>query len=265
MKIVFHPDFLHEIDDTPAGKIGRLTPMVKHLKKIYPNSFILPKPADRVDLERAHSIAHIEQIKMHYSHQYPNLYYVARLAAGGAIECARQSINGNPSFGLIRPPGHHASGNSCWGFCYFCNMAIALLYLREKHKKKRAFVLDFDLHTGDGNINILRAYGQKHHKDRQDYEIINPDARSESVYLEIVQESLDNARKCDVIAVSAGFDQGLNDWGDLLSVKAYHEIGLMVKEFSEDHCNGIRFALLEGGYNSSAMALNAEGFLSGFF
>jgi len=28
------------------------------------------------------------------------------------------------AYALCRPPGHHASADSCWGFCYFNNIAI---------------------------------------------------------------------------------------------------------------------------------------------
>ncbi len=264
MKIVFHPRFLHEIDDTPAGEIGRLEPSLELLKANYPDPriFVKPKTATMEDLLRAHSSAHIASIKNHYSRTHPQLYEMARLAAGAALECAELAVKGKPTFGLIRPPGHHASANSSWGFCYFCNLAVALLYLREKYKKKRAFILDFDLHTGDGNINILRSYGGKH---RQDYEILNPNAQSEGIYLEVVQEALDNARKCDIIAVSAGFDQGLEDWGNLLSENAYLELGKMIKDFSDERCGGVRFALLEGGYNPQAMARHIGAFLKGFF
>jgi acetoin utilization deacetylase AcuC-like enzyme len=32
-----------------------------------------------------------------------------------------------PAFAVIRPPEHHASADSCWGFCYFNSVAISLL------------------------------------------------------------------------------------------------------------------------------------------
>jgi len=34
-----------------------------------------------------------------------------------AVMAAELAMEGEPSFGLIHPPGHHASQNSCWGFC----------------------------------------------------------------------------------------------------------------------------------------------------
>ncbi|MHA1675202.1 MAG: histone deacetylase family protein [Promethearchaeota archaeon] len=262
MKIIFHPDFLPRIDRTPAGDTGRLDPSLKILKQKYEKEFITPDLASIEAILRAHSQGHLDSIQYESGRGQSSLFRLARLAAGGAIQCADLAMGGNASFGLIRPPGHHASANSCWGFCYFNNMAISLLHIRAKYKKNRAFILDFDLHTGDGNLNILREYGKKGNKD---YEILNPDARNEEDYLEIVEKALNQAQPCDIIAASAGFDQGKEDWGHLLSRESYRKIGNLMKDFADDRCKGRRFAILEGGYNFHAMATNIEAFLEGFF
>jgi hypothetical protein len=91
---------------------------------------------------------HIEYVRQE------GLYDIAALAAGGAIQAARLGLE-TPTFGAIRPPGHHASRDSCWGFCYFNNMAVALLTLKDEGLIETATILDFDLHYGDGNVNIL--------------------------------------------------------------------------------------------------------------
>lgn len=45
--------------------------------------------------------------------------------------------------------------NSSWGFCYFNNIAIAVESLRHEDKVKKAFIIDIDLHFGDGTANIF--------------------------------------------------------------------------------------------------------------
>jgi acetoin utilization deacetylase AcuC-like enzyme len=70
------------------------------------------------------------------------LYDIAALAAGGAIQAARLGLEA-PSFGAIRPPGHHASSDSCWGFCYFNNMAVALLTLKDEGLIETATISGF--------------------------------------------------------------------------------------------------------------------------
>ncbi|WP_371803012.1 histone deacetylase family protein [Candidatus Lokiarchaeum ossiferum] len=250
MKIIFHKAFLESYDHTPAGDQNRLLPSWKLLKSDPLNEFIEPKPAAVECLERAHTKSQIEEIKKH------SYYKTASLSAGAAIKCADLAKDGINSFGLIRPPGHHASRDSNWGFCYFNNIAVSLLHLRTTSSIKRAFILDFDLHEGDGNINILSPF--------HDYEILNPDASTEEEYLMIVENALKNAQDCDIIVASAGFDQGIGDWGNLLSEESYDKIGRMMKEFSLKRCDGRRYALLEGGYNSERLALNIKAFLDGF-
>ena len=51
---------------------------------------------------------------------------------------AETALAGEPAFGLIRPPGHHASSDHCWGFCFFNNIAVALAKLRAEKKIAKA-------------------------------------------------------------------------------------------------------------------------------
>lgn len=53
-------------------------------------------------------------------------------------------------FALIRPPGHHAIPKGPMGFCVFGNIAIAARYAQREHGLKRVFIIDFDVHHGNG-------------------------------------------------------------------------------------------------------------------
>ncbi len=61
-----------------------------------------------------------------------------------------------PSFALIRPPGHHAGRNFNGGFCFFNNMAIALFALLFKGSIHSALIVDIDLHYGNGTEDIVK-------------------------------------------------------------------------------------------------------------
>ena len=109
-------------------------------------------PASEEDIAACHTKFHMEDIRR------MGIYDVAAIAAGGAIQAAETGMS-EPCFGLIRPPGHHASSNSAWGFCFFNNMAIAIEKLKREGKIEKAHVLDIDLHFGDGTVNIFPAQG----------------------------------------------------------------------------------------------------------
>lgn len=244
MKVYFHDAFYQVYAADPAAAAGRMEAVVAALEGEV--EFETIYPAAEMDILRVHSRRHLESV------QDEGVYDVAALAAGGAIQAAIRGMV-EPAFALIRPPGHHASMDSCWGFCYFNNMAVALARLKQEGSITRALVLDFDLHFGDGNVNILG--------DRPWVTIVNPEAGSAARYLEQVEAALaDDA--FDTIGVSAGFDNHLEDWGGLLSTADYHSLGRMVRQAAERRQGGC-FGILEGGYNHGVLGRNVRAFIRG--
>jgi acetoin utilization deacetylase AcuC-like enzyme len=238
----------------PAAAPGRLEGIRKILSDNHEFEFIEPKPATEEDILRAHTERHYS-----YINRDPLLFELASLAAGGAILAAEEAYSGNPTFAVIRPPGHHASADSCWGFCYFNNISISLLKLYSEGKIKSAFVLDFDLHTGDGNINILTF-----RDDDLEVHILNPESSGRTNYIKEVQNYMEELDNIDIFVASAGFDQGIEDWGHLLYPEDYVELGRLMKVYSEKLCHGRRYALLEGGYNHEVLSNNVNSFCQGF-
>src|SRR5699024_2540478 len=57
------------------------------------------------------------------------------------------------SYGICRPPGHHARPAGAGGFCFLNNSAIAADYLRNTYD--RVAVLDPDMHHGQGIQEIF--------------------------------------------------------------------------------------------------------------
>lgn len=256
VQIIFHDKYYNSdyAMDSAAlpGRLEGIMEVVQSKPDMY--TIVKPEPASDSDILRAHGQAQLNNIK-----NDSLLFELSVLAAGGAVKAAQMSFEGNPSFAVIRPPGHHASADSCWGFCYFNNMAVSLLKLYAEDKIQSAFILDFDLHTGDGNINIL-----ENRKDGFDVTILNPDSLDRGNYLREVETVMNNMTDADILAASAGFDQGIDDWGSLLYPEDYTELGRMMKETAERLCLGRRFAILEGGYNHDALGPNVDAFCKGF-
>ena len=254
MKIIFHEKYYNSnYAMDPAASAGRLEGIMKVLSNNKDYEIAKPNPASKEDILRAHTERHFNYVKHN-----PLLYDLAALAAGGAITAAEEAYKGIPSFAVIRPPGHHASADSCWGFCYFNNISISLLKLYSEKKIESAFILDFDLHTGDGNINILQ-----NRDDDFQVKILNPDGNNREFYMNEVENYMEELSEIDIFVASAGFDQGIDDWGHLLSPEDYFELGRLMKEYSEKLCYGRRYALLEGGYNHSALPKNVDSFCKG--
>ncbi len=244
MKIVFHDKYFSVYSGDPASAEGRLDYAYRLLKENF--EFVKPQPAQEDDLLLVHGHAHVEHIK-----QDARLYEAASLAVGGAIRASETALAGEPRFGLIRPPGHHASPNSCWGFCYFNNIAIAIRRLIHAQEIGKALIVDFDLHFGDGTSNTFAgdrnvAY---HHMGSGPREF---------------ERFLSGLGDFEMLGVSAGFDRGVADWGGTLTDADYEQVGVVLKRFSEKKSRGRRFAVLEGGYNHKTLGLSILSFLRGF-
>lgn len=244
MKVIYHDDFNQSYCSDPAAAPGRIEAVYRAVRNKV--TFIDAIPAEKEDIAAVHTPYHIERVTS------DALYYIASLAAGGAIQAAEIGLK-EPCFAIIRPPGHHASAGSAWGFCYFNNMAIALEKLKKEKKIQKAFVLDIDLHFGDGTVNILEGRGY--------VSLYNPSASYPEEYLKNVKSRL-ASEKVDIIGVSAGFDNHAEDWGGLLSTADYKEIGKMVREASKNNGGGC-FAILEGGYNHRVLGQNVMAFIEG--
>ncbi len=244
MKVFFEEDFYQVYTHDPAAASGRIEAIIREIEDIADFTDIVP--ATKEDILLCHSERHIESV------YYEGLYDIAALAAGGAIQAAEHGLE-EPGFALIRPPGHHASSDSAWGFCYFNNIAISLEVLNRDGKIDSAFILDFDLHYGDGTENILG--------DKDWVSIHNASESSREEYLETIERILSNLQ-VDIIGMSAGFDNHEEDWGGLLKTEDYTAIANMVKE-SVGANNGGYFAILEGGYNHSVLGRNVRALMEG--
>ncbi len=79
-------------------------------------------------------------------------------SAGGACEMVRTLLSGEAGVGFAagRPPGHHAEPERAMGFCLFDNVAVAAALAIAELGVERVFIVDWDVHHGNGTAEIFR-------------------------------------------------------------------------------------------------------------
>lgn len=125
-------------------------------------------PVTQEDILRVHSPAHLEYIKQASAKGMQLLDEGDTYGSPGSLEAAYMAVGAGIAavdkvfteefdsvFCAVRPPGHHAEKNRVMGFCYFNNVAIAVRYAQNKGYIKRAAIVDWDVHHGNGTQDIF--------------------------------------------------------------------------------------------------------------
>jgi acetoin utilization deacetylase AcuC-like enzyme len=241
LKVIFDEAYLTDYPTVSCESPSRVVSIMAVLRNHYP--VIEPTAASEDDILLVHTRSILDAVKSD-----PWLYDSAAMAAGGAVLAAKLACEGQPTFAAVRPPGHHASPGSHWGFCFFNNVAIAIEKLLRARTITQALILDIDLHFGDGTDNFFTG--------KRGVTVANIQDNSREPFLVNVDKAL-ASNDYDIIAISAGFDRHVQDWGGTLTTEDYFTIGRNVRDHAIARCDGRYFAVLEGGYNTEVLGENA--------
>ena len=212
----------------------------------------------------------------------PGSWPAALHGAGGACALAEALLAGEADVGFsaTRPPGHHAALDTTSGFCLFNNVAVAARHALDSLGARRVFILDWDVHHGNGTNDIFRSSdavlfasihqwgiypgtGPLHDVGSREGEgfTINlpvPAGSGEDVWVSLLEHVAIPAAtefRPDLVLVSAGFDAHRADrmGGCLLETGSYAEMARHVRALGRDVGAPVG-AVLEGGYALDALA-----------
>ncbi len=245
--------------------------------------------ARRGDLCRVHTAAMVDQVLapvtagvQHLDAETlvsPGSARAAVHAAGAGIAAVDAVISGpvRTAFCAVRPPGHHATGDTPMGFCLLNNIAVAAAYARDRHGLERIAIVDFDVHHGNGTQAIFRedptvAYFSTHQSGLYPHTgharerglgnlhnvLLPPGSggfRFRNIWADQLLPLLDDFRP-QLVLVSAGFDAHLSDpLADLmLDAGDFAWLSGELLEIARRHGQGRLVSMLEGGYNLDALA-----------
>jgi acetoin utilization deacetylase AcuC-like enzyme len=125
---------------------------------------LAPRPASQAEICRVHAPEHYRRVAGTAGHAAsldpdtqtsPDSFRAAELAAGGLLALTEAVVRGEVQngFALVRPPGHHAERDQSMGFCLFNNAALAAEHALAALGLSRVFILDWDLHHGNGSMH----------------------------------------------------------------------------------------------------------------
>jgi acetoin utilization deacetylase AcuC-like enzyme len=127
------------------------------------------RDAPAVDIERVEAVhpqSHIDAVRDNSARSAafdldtptsPGSWEAALHSAGGACAMVEALLGGEArvAFSALRPPGHHAERARAMGFCLFNNIAIAARHALDSLGAERVFILDWDVHHGNGTNAIF--------------------------------------------------------------------------------------------------------------
>ena len=294
----YHPIFLEHLAGVRHPENPeRLNVIIRHLqeKHIWGKITLkMPQPVDVKWIKTNHSASYIESVEKACTRAPMVLdggdtlvteysYEAALHAVGACLQGVDDLLadRTNSVFCAVRPPGHHAEFAEAMGFCLFNNVAIAARYAIDRYSLQRVFIIDWDVHHGNGTQHsfydqaevffcsihqspLYPGTGMAHETGRgvgkgYTLNIPLPPRSGDEVYLMVINEQILPALRHyrpDLLIISAGFDAHKDDpLAEMeLSTDAYRQMTRLFREEMKSFNGGKILSVLEGGYHHENLA-----------
>ena len=210
-------------------------------------------------------------------------YDAARASAGLAISAAKKLLEGERSFVIGRPPGHHASANKSSGFCFFNNIALAAKKIIQEEPNAKVLIIDIDVHHGNGTEKVFyednQVFTLSLHADPKNVfphtglsnqigkgkgagynlNVVLEEACDGKTWLFAFANALAEVRQrfeADYILVAAGYDAHKDDPMKLMCLTDddYLKATSILQRKAEEYCDGKIAFFLEGGYSGDVLS-----------
>lgn len=211
----------------------------------------------------------------------PDSLLAARRAAGAAVLAVDLVMSGEmeSAFCCVRPPGHHAERRQTMGFCIYNNIAVGVAHALERHGVKRAAIIDFDVHQGNGTEDIFSDEPRVlfcstfEHPFFPYTPLLENAANRVNVPLDATAKSQEFREAVtghwlpalekfqpELVFVSAGFDAHRDDDMSHVSLtdQDFRWVSEQIVKVAAGSASGRIISMLEGGYELNSLARCAE-------
>ncbi|TDJ24276.1 MAG: histone deacetylase family protein [Gammaproteobacteria bacterium] len=296
MQLITHADCLeHKMMPGSPERPERLSTLLRYLHDSGLQADLDTRLAQPVDLQTLSSV-HDETFLQSLNAALPDsgLFNVdpdtamgpgslraAALAAGAVTGAVAEVLCGNTqrAFCAVRPPGHHAEADTAMGFCFYNSIALGAITALEDDAIERVAILDFDVHHGNGTVDIFKDTPQvlvcssfqhpfypHRYTDIVRDNIVNtplPAGTDSSAFRTAVERDWTRAveaHRPQFILVSAGFDAHRDDplAELLLEDEDFRWITELIVDLANRFCEGRIVSALEGGYDLNALSRSAH-------
>jgi acetoin utilization deacetylase AcuC-like enzyme len=167
MKVVYSDGYFLKLGEHvfPALKYRRVKERLLEEKIIEPSDLVEPPMATDDEVQLVHTPSYIQKLKMGtfspvevmrhevpYSRELVDAFY---LATGGSILAARLAVEERIAVNL-GGGFHHAFPDHGEGFCLIHDVAVAIRRMQKERKISKAWVVDCDVHQGNGTAAIFK-------------------------------------------------------------------------------------------------------------